>query len=443
MASEEELEYLKQLSSQSPNAAEESLTSQEITLINTIVTNFMTVNGLLAYGGHAINAILPKEDRFYVEGEMNDYDMLSPHAKEHAKALADILYSHGFQLTEVVPALHDGTYKVRVNFQHIADVTEVSVNFFNAMFKLSQNERKHHKYIDKTVTTFNIAPIYLLKHFIIKEMALPKTALFRWPKVYSRLALVYKHYNPSTKFGSATKDTSSTLLSTPSTYSKLPDVVPIYQNMIELFKKHKIPLIGNFAIGLHLGKNFIDESQYVVECCKIDEFFSIFEVLSEDPLETFELLKSALSPLPESCKLETKQRFYYGDIMPNRLRVFLDVTVPGSKTPVRISLATIVSIKDYCYSTCEVHGLTTGTPYTILSFLYAYYLIYKVFEGKKIANKVNMMIHALEEYVETLDMSKRYITTCFGKAKSMFEVKKEIFMDPSKKYLYRPYDSLV
>lgn len=449
MASKEEAVYINQLAAKAPSLKDiDSMTPQEEILAKNIIKNFININNLIVYGGNALNAILPPEDRFYKPDEFSDYDILSPTAKEHAKALADIFYEHGFTYTEVVPAMHDGTYKVLINFKHIADITNTSADFFNEMLKLSKQERKYHKYLDKS-STLNIAPIYLVKHFIIVEMAWPKTSLYRWPKVYNRLALLNKHYNPDIQFGptpykSTPKDSIEKLCKL-SKYPTIPPEVPdIFEKVLDIIKVHKLPLIGNFAVGLHLGKNYKQDVGFVRECCRLDDFFSVFEIMSQDPKSTFELISSFLTPMMPNCKLTTAKRFYYDEIMPERLRVYLDVTTPQSPKPIRISLLTIVEIKDRCYSTTDIHGLTVGTPYTILSFLYAYYLVYRVFESLKIAKHVEQMIKLLETYVETkLTLKEKFVTECFGQEKSLLSVKKEIFINPSQRYLYRPHDKTI
>ena len=66
-----------------------------------IVEGFIKKKKLLLYGGTAINALLPKQDKFYdFSTEIPDYDMYSPNALNDAKELADIFAKEGFENIE-------------------------------------------------------------------------------------------------------------------------------------------------------------------------------------------------------------------------------------------------------------------------------------------------------------------------------------------------------
>ena len=72
----------------------------------------------------AINAILPKSDQFYNRDiELPDFDFFSPNALEDTKELCDIYVKAGFIEVEGKPGIHQGTFKVFVNFIPVADIT--------------------------------------------------------------------------------------------------------------------------------------------------------------------------------------------------------------------------------------------------------------------------------------------------------------------------------
>jgi len=71
--------------------------SEDIKKIIKIVEDFIKRKNLIAYGGTAINNILPEEDQFYnKEIEIPDYDFFTVNALNDAKELADIYFKEGF-----------------------------------------------------------------------------------------------------------------------------------------------------------------------------------------------------------------------------------------------------------------------------------------------------------------------------------------------------------
>ena len=110
--------------------------SPEIIKIFTIVENFIKKKKLIAYGGIALNSILPKQEQFYNLGiELPDYDFFSTNALQDAKELADYYVKEGFTEVEAKPGVHPGTYKVYVNFIPVADITFLDKELFSALKK--------------------------------------------------------------------------------------------------------------------------------------------------------------------------------------------------------------------------------------------------------------------------------------------------------------------
>jgi hypothetical protein len=98
--------------------------SDDIKKIIVILENFIKKKNLIAYGGTAINNILPKEDQFYnKEVEVPDYDCFTMDGLNDAIELADLYYKEGFTDVEAKAGQHHGTFKVYVNYMAIADLT--------------------------------------------------------------------------------------------------------------------------------------------------------------------------------------------------------------------------------------------------------------------------------------------------------------------------------
>ena len=97
-----------------------------------IVEQFLKRKKLICYGGTAINALLPKADKFYnKETDIADYDFFSKDPLKDAKELADLYYKEGFEEVEAKSGQHYGTYKVFVNFVGMADITYLHKDIYN------------------------------------------------------------------------------------------------------------------------------------------------------------------------------------------------------------------------------------------------------------------------------------------------------------------------
>jgi hypothetical protein len=158
--------------------------SPETMKIVNIVENFLRRKKLVAYGGTAINSILPKEDQFYnMEYELPDYDFFTPNALDDAKELCDIYVKEGFVEVEAKNGVHEGTYKVYVNFTPVADVTHLHKDIFNAIKKEAIR-----------VSGIYYAPPNFLRMSMYLELSRPAGDISRWDKVLKRLTLLNKNY---------------------------------------------------------------------------------------------------------------------------------------------------------------------------------------------------------------------------------------------------------
>jgi hypothetical protein len=395
-----------------------SMVSLERQRIVEIIQQFVAKKNLIIYGGIALNHIVSDKDKFYEKTDYPDYDCLSYNAKKHAKELADILYQSGFEYTEVKDALHIGTYKIFVNFVAVADITQVTEKFFLEMLKLSKEERPKLKYLK---TESNIAPTYLLKHFLLKELARPEGSLYRWKKVYQRMTLLYKVQPPKKE----QKELPSSL------YNFDPETKKIIDNLYQIIKLRKYPLVGNVGLGVLLGEN-----KDSIKCCRIDDFFSIFEIIADSPFQTLNQILKFLNIDKTKYEIVVSKRFFYQEILPRRVRVYLKIK--GQKD--MIKLMTITDTDNNCYSIIEKNGIVIGSPYTILQFFYAYWLTYYVYEDARIHKKVQSFIDILENYIATKStISERFSTNCFGHERTVFTMKRERWNTKNKRvFVYRP-----
>ena len=242
--------------------------SPEVKNIINIVEEFLKKRKLIAYGGTAINSILPIEDQFYNKNtEIPDYDFFSPNANQDAKDLADIYYNNGFQEVEAKNGIHEGTYKVFVNFIPVADITFLNKSIFQALQKDA---------ICKKGILY--APPNFLRMSMYLELSRPAGDVSRWEKVLKRITLLNKNFplkaNDCWKIDFQRKMENK-------------ENINIYDVIKNTFIKEKVVFFGGFAISLY--------SRYMPN--KLKHKFKKnpdFDVLSIEPLKTANLVKQAL-----------------------------------------------------------------------------------------------------------------------------------------------------
>tara|TARA_X000000368_G_scaffold136929_1_gene107588 strand:+ start:6293 stop:7672 length:1380 start_codon:yes stop_codon:yes gene_type:complete len=166
-------------------SGEKMVKSETIKTLINILEDFLKSNKCICYGGTAINNILPEQDRFYNKDvELPDYDFFSPNAVECAKKLADIFYNAGYNEVEAKSGIHDGTYKVFVNFIPLADITFLDKEIFDNLIKKTIK-----------INSINYCPPDFLRMSMYLELSRPMGDVGRWEKVLKRLILLNKNYS--------------------------------------------------------------------------------------------------------------------------------------------------------------------------------------------------------------------------------------------------------
>lgn len=227
-----EMALLKSMSNKAEkNLGREQLKDPTIQNIIKIVEQFLKDKKLIAYGGTAINNILPQNARFYdKETEFPDYDFFSPTPLKNAKELADIYHKEGYKRVEAKAGFHAGTFKVFVNFLPVADITYLEPELFQALCKEAIK-------VDGILYT---PPDYLRMSMYL-ELSRPRGDPSRWEKVQTRLNLLNKYYPPQTCPGlQNTKHLLSASLSE--------DIFSTLANKEVIFFGH-VPVDGVFNLG--------------------------------------------------------------------------------------------------------------------------------------------------------------------------------------------------
>ena len=397
----------------------------EIKRMITIVENFIRKNQLIVYGGFAIDAILPAQDKFYnKETELSDYDFFSPNAMEDAKELADIYLKEGFTEVESKSGQHHGTYKTFVDFLGIADITYIHKDIFN---KLREGAIK--------INGIYYAPPDFLRMSMYLELSRPAGDVSRWEKVAKRLALLNKNYPLHEKHCDTmnfqrglTKKTDETLL---------------FDTVKNTFVEQGVIFFGGYAMSMY--------SKYMPKRLQA-KFKKVadFDVLSEDPVVTSTILKERLHD-EGFTKVKIKKRESIGEIVAPHYQIMV-----GSDT-----VAFIYSpVACHSYNKINVHGqeLKIATIDTMLSFYLAF-----LYSGRNYYNndRIICMSQFLFEVQQQNRLSqkgllKRFSISCYGhqetveemraqKAKKYEELKNKRNSEEYNEYFlrYRPGEKLI
>jgi hypothetical protein len=379
---------------------QEELKSPEIKIIFDILEDFIKRKKLILYGGTAINNLLPKKDQFYDKRYVfPDYDMYSYNALNDVKELVDLYIFHGFNECEAKSAIHEGTYKVYVNFIPIADITQVPRPLFNSI-------KKDSIYVDEMLHS----PPNLLRMSMYLELSRPFGDVSRWEKILKRLILLNKHY-PLKARKCKNVDFQRNIK------IKKNEQTKIYNILKKIFIDEKVIFFGSYALSKY--------SKYMSH--KVNNEFEDkpdFDVLAENPLEVSNKIKKIFEDNDiHNCIIIKHNKI--GEIIPEHYEIKI-----GKNT-----IAFIYNpIACHSYNTIK-NGKSTlkiATIDTMLSFYLAFIYIDSEYYDK---NRILCMSKYLFEVqaqnrLAQKGVLKRFSTNCYGHQKTL----KEIFAEKNEKY---------
>jgi hypothetical protein len=362
-----------------------------------IVEDFMRRKKVVCYGGTAINNILPENDQFYNNDvEIPDYDFFSPRAIDHAKELADIYASKGYEEVEVRSGVHKETYKLFVNFIPIADITQLEPKIFKVLYK--NTIRKN---------GISYAPPDYLRMLTYNELSRPDGDVSRWEKVYKRLILLNKHYplktNPKCSQVNFMRD-----------FTGNPELKETLYNVVkEAMIDEGVVFIGGYASSLY-GRHM------PVEQKKQLQHVPDFDVLATDPKAVAYIIKERLEDAEfKNVKINKKQATGDDAIMTHYEIVVDDDTLCFIYEPRGC----------YSYNTIKVNNKTVkvATIETMLLFLLAFmYADRPYYDHERIICMAEYLINVqAKNRLEQKGLLKRFNVNCYGKEKTLVEVRGE------------------
>lgn len=370
--------------------------SEDVQKIIDIVEEFIKKKKLICYGGTAINNILPEEDQFYnKEVEVPDYDFFSQNALKDAKELADIYYKKGFIDVEAKSGQHHGTYKVFVNYMAVADITYLPKQIYSAI-----------KDDAMSVGGIMYAPPNFLRMSMYLELSRPAGDISRWEKVLKRLSLLNKNY-PITDINCNNVDFQR----------EMADKVnqdKVYDTVKNTLINQGVVFFGGFANVLY--------SQYMpTNLRKKIENVADFDVLSNDPEQTAEVIKERLSDNGITNVKIIKQPAV-GEIVPEHYEVSIgNDSILFIYKPIGCHSYNILMMKGK-----KVKVATIDTMLSFyLAFIYANKPYYNQFIERILCMSKFLFDVQQKNRLSQKGLLKRFSITCYGHQESVEEMKAE------------------
>jgi hypothetical protein len=386
--------------------------SPEVKAIITIVEEFLKKKKLIAYGGTAINSILPIEDQFYNKNtEIPDYDFFSPNAYEDAKDLADIYFNKGFQEVEAKTGVHEGTYKVFVNFIPVADITFLNKSIFQALKKDA---------ICKEGILY--APPNFLRMSMYLELSRPAGDVSRWEKVLKRITLLNKNFPLNAK--------NCWKIDFQRKMESKENINMIYNTIRDTFIKEKVVFFGGYAISLY--------SKYMPSKLKHKfKKYPDFDVLSIEPLKTAEAIKKSLNEIGiQNVSIVKREKI--GEIISLHYEIKVEKdTVAFIYEPLACHSYNIVKINNQSIKIATIDTMLSF----YLAFLYSnkdYYDIDRILCMSQYLFKVQQ-----HNRLEQKGLLKRFSIDCYGHQETLEEIrakKNKLFLSLKNKKNTKEYE---
>jgi hypothetical protein len=371
--------------------------SDDVQKIIDVVEDFIRSKRLVCYGGTAINNILPEEDKFYNKDvELPDYDFFSQDALVDAKELTDIYYNKGFTDVVARSGQHHGTFKVFVNYMAVADITQLPKEIYGILKKDAIS-----------VEGILYAPPNFLRMSMYLELSRPAGDVSRWEKVLKRLTLLNKNYPITSNASCANVDFQRAMHDTENQ-----DV--IFDNLKTTLINQGVVFFGGYANALY--------SQYMPGNLKRKlENFADFDVLSNNPLLTAEIVKERLHD--EGIKnVKIIKQDAVGEIVPEHYEVKIGKdSILFIYKPIGCHSYNVINI-----SGKKVKVATIDTMLSFyLAFLYANKPYYNQFIDRILCMSKFLFDVQQKNRLSQKGLLKRFSINCYGHQETVEEMRAE------------------
>lgn len=336
-------------------------TDTEARKIVDVMERFLRINARVVYGGAAINAHLSTANKFYDPNlYLPDYDFMTPDPLQDCADLIVAFHEEGFTDVEAKFGIHEGTYKIFVNFRAAADITYMPPDLYSRVIRDAN-----------VIDGIHYANVDFLRMNIYVELSRPAGNVSRWEKVYERLLLLNEEH--PMKAGRCTADPLAALSLSRSRHDG--EGNSLHDRIV--------------AIGIEQSAIFLSGAQYLVEgATNPDE---VVLLMTDRP--------ALLSMLKTKLNLTEKKYEALGELLPAR------VELRSKKRLVAVIFETVAC---HSYSTLsEPAGYRLGSMDLLIQM---YYAMYFAEIDNYLSVRLQCVIHALIE----LEQSRRTAAAAAG-----------------------------
>jgi len=167
-------------------------TLDESSQVCKVIIDFIKRKKRVVYGGYAQNLLIinkNKKDGFYKEingafynwPDLADIEFYTPYPIDDLIELTEELYSHKFNNIESIEGMHNGTYKIYVNFLNYCDISYIPTHIYNTMPIITAHDIKCTHPHMMMVDAFRI-------------FTDPLTSFWRLDKTILRFQKIFKYY---------------------------------------------------------------------------------------------------------------------------------------------------------------------------------------------------------------------------------------------------------
>ena len=362
----------------------------------------------ICYGGTAINNILPKKDQFYnYDKEIPDYDVFCKNALDHVKEIADKFHRKGYQNILAKSGVHVGTYKLYVNKFQLLDITQLDPIIYDHIYKECIK-----------VSGIHYAPPNFLRQSMYLELSSPAGEIKRWEKVLKRLNLLNKHYP-----------------------LKLPKECSPKKNFIEenqIYKLVKKELIDQGVVFIGAYADFLYSKFMPKDKQEKLKHITDFDVLSNDPYKTINILKKTLE-MEDIKQVKVIKHPGVGELIKDHYELKVE----------NVSLCFIYE-PFACHSYNEIKmnddTIKIGTIDTLLTFYLMFIYIGRPYYDLNRILCISHLLFNLQQHhrLSQTGILKRFSVSCYGKQHNLndiFDHKSEIYEKLKNKKNSREYET--
>lgn len=357
-----------------------------------IMKTFFKKRKIILYGGTAMNMHLPKEHKIYTDDDFPDFDCFSMNPKKDSEDLANLFAKNNYKYIEIKYAMHDGTYKIYVDFEPICDITKISKKNHTILFKQAS-----------LIDGYYVTSIRHLKSASYLELAIPKSSLFRWQKVVQRIKLLESEFK---------NNKSSFSMKTIQFISFNDKVNECVNKMTSYAIENNLVLGGNHAIDYYIKESL----ETNLNTFMLTNSSGVFQCLSDNMKNTVEKLKSIIEKM-NFKNIQVKEEHH--DFITPYTKIYVTYFDDNyTFERIKLNLCTVYSASEHCYSYIKQSDKRIVSIFFLLHIMYhSLYVKEEDIDRLNIKNIINTLIKKIN--------IEHFKTECYGSEITMNEIRRK------------------